>query len=98
MNCNLTLVTLTPGQIAMAKDANGVRKTITHALICGPYGQIFGTEKQCRKYWVAWDPANRPAIFPKLFGKAVETDNYELTNFKTTFDLVNILGEKQDRT
>ena len=62
MNYNLTLVTLTPGQIAMAKDANGVRKTITHALICGPHGQIFGTEKQCRKYWVAWDPANRPAI------------------------------------
>ena len=65
---------------------------------CGPHGQIFGTEKQCRKYWVAWDPANRPAIFSKLFGKAVETDNYELTNFKTTFDLVNILREKQDRT
>ena len=94
----MTLVTLTPVQIAMAKDANGVRKTITHALICGQYGQIFGTEKQCRKYWVAWNPANRPAIFPKLFGKAVETDNYEITNLETTFDLVNILGEKHDRT
>ena len=94
----MTLATLTPVQIAMTKDANGVRKTITHALICGQYGQIFGTEKQCRKYWVAWNPAKRPAIFPKLFGKAVETDNYEITNFETTCDLVNILGEKHDRT
>ena len=47
MKHNLTLVTLTADQIANAKEANGQRKRITHALICGPYGQKFGTEKQC---------------------------------------------------
>ncbi len=30
------------------------RKRITHALICGPYGQVFGTEKECLQYFTAW--------------------------------------------
>ena len=103
MKHNLTLVTLTPDQIVKAKEVNGARKKITHALVCGPYGQIFGTESQCRKYFAAWDPAYKievgpgklNAIFPKLFNKAVETEEFEITNFETTFDLVNILIAKQ---
>ena len=51
---NLTLVTLTPNQILRAKEVNGKRKQITHALICGPYGQRFGTERQCLKYFNGW--------------------------------------------
>ena len=51
MKHNLTLVTLSDEQVAKAKVANGPRKRITHALICGPHGQMFGTEKQCLKYW-----------------------------------------------
>ena len=47
MKHNLTLVILTPEQIARAKEANGSRKRITHALVCGPYGRMFGTERQC---------------------------------------------------
>ena len=103
MKHNLTLVALSPDQIAEAKETNGTRKQITHALVCGPHGQIFGTEQQCRKYFAVWDPAYkievRPgkfqAIFPKLFNKAVETEQFEITNFETTFDLVNILIVKQ---
>ncbi len=34
VKCNLTLVTLTRQQIARAKEANGGRKQITHAVIC----------------------------------------------------------------
>ena len=104
MKHNLTLVTLTPSQITKAKEINGKRKRITHALIRGPYGQIFGTEKQCLKYWTAWDPKTRievspgrfAAIFPKLFNKAVKTDNYEIADFETTLNLVNKLIDIQE--
>lgn len=95
MKHNLTLATLTLEQTTAAKEANGKGKRITHALLCGPHGQIFGTETQCRKYWTAWNPARRPAIFPKLFDKAIETEECEITNFNTTFNLVNILLTRQ---
>ena len=83
---NLTCVQLTVEQIALAKEANGLRKQITHGLICGPHGQIFGTEKQCKKYYSAWVD-----VFPHLFEKGIETNNFEINNYKETFDLVNIL-------
>ena len=81
MKHNLTLVILTPEQSAQAKEANGSRKRITHALVCGPHGQMFGTEKQCLKYFTAWDPDHRievapgqyEALFGDLFDKAVKT-------------------------
>lgn len=87
----LTLVTLSPAQIAKAKEVNGTRKQITHALICGPYGQIFGTEKQCLKYFLVWVD-----IFPELFSKKVRTDIYEIADFKTTSRLVYKLIEAQE--
>ncbi len=95
MKHNLTLVTLTADQIAKAKEVNGPRKRITHALICGPYGQRFGTEKQCLKYFNAWDPAYRieiapgrfKAIFPDLFDKAVKTDKFDIADYESTWDL-----------
>ena len=75
---------LNPDQISRAKHANGSRKRITHALMCGPYGQMFGTEKQCLKYFTLWDPAYRievapgkfKSMFSGLFAKAVRTDKY----------------------
>ena len=87
----LILVTLNPEQIAKAKEVNGKRKRMTHALLCGPYGQIFGTEKHCLKYFSVWVD-----IFPKLFSKGVRTEVHEITNFKTTFDLVNKLIEADE--
>ena len=78
----LILVTLNPEQIAKAKEANGKRKRITHGLLCGHYGQIFGTEKQCLKYYIGWKQN-----FPTLFSKAKRTDRYEIVNFETTFNL-----------
>ena len=104
MKHNLTLVKLTPEQIARAKDVNGRRKRITHALVCGPYGQIFGTEKHCLKYFTVWDPAHRTEVspgksrsmFPELFDKAVRTDRYEITDYETTWDLVGKLIETSE--
>ena len=95
----LILVKLTQDQISRAKEINGSRKRITHALLCGPYGQIFGTEKQCLNYFTAWDPNRRieiapgrfRAMFPTLFNKAVRTDRYEITDYATTFGLVEKL-------
>ena len=99
MKHNLTLVRLNPDQISRAKEANGSRKRITHALICVPYGQMFGTENQCRKYFTVWDPAYRlevspgkfESMFPNLFDKSVETDAYDIVDYKSTFNLVHKL-------
>ena len=102
----LILVALTPDQIAQAKEINGKQKRITHALLCGPYGQLFGTEKQCRKYCNAWNPAYRVevsagkfrALFPGLFSKAIETSTHEIVDFNSTFNLVNILIEAEENS
>ncbi len=104
MRQTLILVKLSPLQISQAKAANGKQKRITHALLCGSYGQIFGTEKQCRKYFSVWNPAYKTevtpgkfkAMFPALLDKAVETDRHEIREFTTTFNLINRLIEAQD--
>ena len=96
---NLTLVTLNPEQVVRAKEANSRRKRITHALICGPYGQLFGTEAHCFKYFEVWDPAYRfevapgqfKSMFPNLFDKAVRTDDFEITVFENTRNLTDKL-------
>ena len=87
----LILVTLNPEQIAKAKEATGKRKRITHALLCGHYGQIFGTEKQCLKYYIAWKQNS-----PTLFSEAKRTDLYEIVNFETTFNLVTKFIDAED--
>ena len=93
--CPLILVALDADQIRYAKRANGQRKRITHALLCGHYGQIFGTEKQCRKYFCAWDP-NRANVFPHLFSRAREDRRCEIIDYRTTFNLVNKLIAAED--
>ncbi len=91
MHAHLLLVKLNPEQIAKAKEVNGDRKKITHALLCGESGQIFGTEKYCTKYYSVWKD-----IFPLIFDKSSVSDDCTITEFESTFDLVNILGEKHD--
>lgn len=101
MKHNLTLVVLTPEQIARAKEANGGRKRITHALVCGPYGQMFGTEQQCLKYFTLWDPDHRIEVAPGkfqallavLFDRAVKTTAYAISDYRTTPDLAIRLME-----
>ena len=104
MKCNLVSVTLNPDQILRAKETNGKRKRITHALLCGSYGQLFGTEKQCLKYFTAWDPeylieaspGNLKPALPGLFGKAIRTDKYEITDYESTRNLTGNLIEASD--
>ncbi|MYD97658.1 MAG: hypothetical protein F4X98_09760 [Gammaproteobacteria bacterium] len=99
MKHNLTLVILTQEQIARAREANGSRKRITHALVCGPYGQMFGTEQQCLRYFTLWDPDHRIEVAPgqfrapfaELFDKAVKTTAYAISDYRTTPDLVTRL-------
>jgi len=101
MKHNLTLVILTREQIARAREANGRRKRITHALVCGPYGQMFGTEQECLKYFTLWDPDHRievalgqfQALFADLFDKAVKTTAYAISDYRTTPDLAARLME-----
>ncbi|MXW36411.1 MAG: hypothetical protein F4Z60_13360 [Chloroflexi bacterium] len=95
MKHNLTLVILTPEQIARAREANGSRTRITHALVCGPYGQMFGRERECRKYFTLWDPDHRievapgqfRALFADLFDRAVKTTAFPISDYQTTPDL-----------
>jgi hypothetical protein len=106
MKHNLTLVILTAEQIARAKEANGRRKRITHALICGPHGQMFGTERECLQYFREWDPDHRievapgqfRALFADLFDEAVTTTAYPITRYKTTPALGTRLAEAAGTT
>ena len=105
MKHNLTLVILTPDQIAGAREANGGRTRITHALVCGPYGQMFGTERECRKYFTLWDPDHRievapgqcRALFADLFDRAVTTTAYAIGDYRTTPELAARLMEAAGR-
>ena len=87
----LILVKLNDEQLTDAKAENGPRKRITHALLCGSYGQIFGTENQCLKYYEAWR-----RIFPRLFSKAYRTDAHPVSDYESTFNLVIRLIEAHD--
>ena len=69
----------------------GAKKKITDALLCGDYGQIFGSEKQCMKYYAVWKD-----IFPLLFESASIVNKYPIIEYESTFDLVNILMKKHD--
>lgn len=91
MTEKVKLVKLSAEQIALAKKANGEKKQITHAVVCGNYGQLFGTEKQCRKYFSAWSH-----IFPHLFSGGEEVDHFELESFETTAELVMVLINAHD--
>ncbi|MBL0517986.1 MULTISPECIES: hypothetical protein [Aeromonas] len=92
MNNDLVLVTLGVEQIAEAKEANGKRKQITHALVVGNYGVMFGTEKQCMKYYSVWKN-----IFKELFGKCYETNQFHLTTYICSGNVVMDLIAESDR-
>jgi len=83
----LILVKLSAEQIARAKSANGERKRITHAVLCNPYGRLFGTEKQCLEYYSIWQD-----LFSALFVQAIQTDVHPITNYQTTTNLAKRLA------
>lgn len=84
---------MTEEQITLAKEANGKKKRMTHVLIAGEYGQIYGTEKQCLKYYNAWKD-----IFKELFDGHVNLKSVEgIEDYKSTFNLVNILIKAHDK-
>ncbi len=91
MKKKIYLVTLNSEQIAKAKEVNGQRYRITHAIVCGRYGQTFGPEKQCRKYYEAWS-----YIYPNLFDGAEEILSYDFKNYDCS-DLTGILMKHDDK-
>ena len=88
---DLILVSLNRQQIETAKRVNGQGKRITHALRCGPYGQIFGTEKQCLQYYSVW-----LEVFPLLFARRKRVKRAKISDYESTFNLVNDLITAQD--
>lgn len=89
---DLVLVTLTDEQVVLAKRANPHSRKITHALLCGSYGQMFGTEKQCTKYYCSWE-----TIFRHLFERIYKSELHQIECYESTFNLVNLLVEADDR-
>jgi hypothetical protein len=92
MENSLILIALSEEQISKAKAVNGQRKKITHALLCGSYGQMFGTEKQCSKYYNVWKD-----IFKDLFAESKTVQVCDVIHYESTFDLVNILISASDK-
>lgn len=88
----LVLVELTAAQITEAKQLNGMRTRPTHAVVCRPYGQIVGTELQCRKYWEAW----KVMYVGVLFDDAFESTTYPMPALEWTSDLTEALFRAAD--
>ena len=86
MSENVLLVKLNAEQIKLAKHENGERTQISHAVVCGKYGQLFGTEKQCRKYYEVWK-----RIFPYLFAGGIEVDDFNITDYESTLDTMVLI-------
>lgn len=85
---DLILVKLNDEQIIKAKEINGRRKLITHALIAGDFGTRFGTEKQCRSYYSAWSD-----IFSHLFNECYETEHHEISQYTCAGNVILKLVE-----
>ena len=90
----LVLVALSDEQIVQAKATNGPRTRPTHALVCGTYGQVVGTELQCRKYYEAWKLLYVGVLFPSAF----ESDTFPVADLKWTPNLATILIEAAEGT
>jgi hypothetical protein len=92
MENDLILISLNDEQISKSKEENGKRKQITHALVCGKYGVMFGTEKQCRKYYSVWKE-----IFKHIFERCHETDKYNLNTYRCSGNVVMQLIYESDK-
>ncbi len=92
MTDDLILVFLNDDQRIKAKEANGKRKQISHALVVGGYGVMYGTEKQCRKYYSVWKD-----IFNNLFDKCYETSEFSLEIYISSGNVVMDLIAESDR-
>jgi len=85
-------VSLTEDQIKKAKAVHGQQFHITHAVVCGKYGQWFGTKKQCEKYYSAWEHIYRES----LFDDSAEISTYEFKRYDSD-DLTGILMKADDK-
>ena len=92
--CSLILVRLSDHQIRLAKEVHGMRRRITHALLCGPHGKLFGTEVQCRLRFNAWRPER--GLFDDLFSRAYEVDTWDFTDYESTKNLQEKLHQAKD--
>lgn len=98
MSAKIILVKLNAEQVQLAKSANGERRKISRAVVCEGHGQLFGTYKQCRKYFLPWKLMySRTGIAEfrglRLFTDAMETDSYIFSNYEETPDLSINLGK-----
>lgn len=92
MKDSIILVKLSDEQIVKAKEANGSRKQITHGLVVTNYGAMFGTEKQCRKYYEGWSEN-----FKDLIGSSKEVDAYSFDEYISANNISTLLAEESNK-
>ena len=90
----LLLIELTADQSEHAKMLNGPRKRITHAVMVPGVGQRFGTLKQCKRYYQAWEQLYSSLLLRR--GEQLRGSEIEIKNFGTDPDLSVKLGELYD--
>ena len=89
MNDSLIMATLTNEQIVKAKRYNGKGRRMTHVIICGEYGKVFGTEIQCLRLF-----SILKNTFRKLFSDVKIIESCQLTTYKETKNIEDVLFSK----
>ena len=89
MNDSLIMAALDDEQVAKAKQANGKNRRITHVVICGDYGRVFGTYNQCARHFSFFKNT-----FKKLFFEAKIVDSCRINDYQDTFEIENVLFAK----
>jgi len=87
----LILVKLDNDQILKFQAANDTKMKITHALLCGSFGQIFNSEKHCRQRYESWSK-----MFSGIFSEISESGSHEINDYTKTHNLVIKLFSKRD--
>ena len=85
----LALVGLAAKQQRRALEANPNLQQATFAVLCGSYGQIFGTARQCKPMYETW----RRLYLDVLFESAFESHQFAISDYRTTVDLDRVLAE-----
>ena len=85
----LILLALSPKQRKRAHEANpGLGSVPAYVVLCGQYGQLFGSASQCRSLYEWW----RNQYLDALFASAFESASFPVDGYRSTPDLDAVLA------
>ena len=86
---SLILLALSPKQRKRAHKANpGLGSVPAYVVLCGQYGQLFGSASQCRSLYEWW----RNQYLDALFASAFESKSFPVDDYRSTPDLDAVLA------